>query len=442
MNQLMPVEIEGLSKKFCRDLRRSLWYGVKDLTREILLQKAGRPDLRKHEFWALRDITMEVPRGETLGLIGPNGAGKSTLLKMVNGLMKPDVGTLQIRGRVGALIELGMGFDPILTGRENAHINGAVLGISGKEMSRLLPDIIDFAELGDFIDAPVQTYSTGMKVRLGFSVASHLSPDLLLVDEVLAVGDSSFRQRCYRHLAEFKRDGGTIIFVSHNTTALQAVSDRVIHLDHGRIVNAGAPADVIQKYEQDMLELSRQASVRLAKKNNADTPHGLRFTKVEYYDIDGSAGAEFDFGEPLEIHAHYETDKELNSPYFIVALKQHGRDTSYIAWLSMQWDGVDLGAVPMRGVIRCVIDDPHLSPGSYGLHLGVQAQMSGHLGEKWHLRPREYSTLVVRPGALRSQFPGMPSGTLVSMPYLVTPHSWRVDSKDIAAQQGSGTESQ
>ena len=186
------VKVEGVSKKFCRNLKRSLWYGVKDISSE-LFGSTKNSQLRPKEFWAVDDVSFELKRGECLGLIGHNGAGKSTLLKMLNGLIKPDKGKITMKGRIGALIELGAGFNPILTGRENIYNNGAVLGFSKKEIDAKFDAIIEFAEIDDFIDTPVQNYSSGMKVRLGFAVAAQMEPDVLIIDEVLAVGDVGFR---------------------------------------------------------------------------------------------------------------------------------------------------------------------------------------------------------------------------------------------------------
>ena len=181
------VKVGGLSKKFCKDLKTSLWYGIKDLCSGISGNKNTR-ELRDKEFWALKDINFELRRGECLGLIGHNGAGKSTLLKILNGLINPDAGKVTIKGRVGALIELGAGFNPILSGRENIYNNGAILGFTRKEIDDKVEEIIDFSEIREFIDMPVQNYSSGMKIRLGFAVAAQMEPDVLIIDEVLSVG--------------------------------------------------------------------------------------------------------------------------------------------------------------------------------------------------------------------------------------------------------------
>lgn len=226
------VKAEGVSKKFCRTLKRSLWYGVQDVLGELRGHSGEQGDLRSGEFWAVQDISFELRRGECLGLIGPNGAGKSTLLKMLNGLIKPDRGRITMRGRVGALIELGAGFNPILTGRENLYVNGAVLGLSRKEIDHKLGAIFDFAELGDFIDMPVQNYSSGMKVRLGFAVAAQLDPDVMIIDEVLAVGDAGFVLKCLNWI-DNALENKAVIFVSHSMPMVSRICSDIMHVDHG-----------------------------------------------------------------------------------------------------------------------------------------------------------------------------------------------------------------
>ena len=225
------VKVEGLSKKFCKDLKTSLWYGVKDLVSGITGSQANRP-LRDKEFWAVKDISFELRRGECLGLIGHNGAGKSTLLKILNGLINPDEGSVTMRGRVGALIELGAGFNPILTGRENIYNNGAVLGFTRKEIDAKVEEIIDFSEIREFIDMPVQNYSSGMKVRLGFAVAVQMEPDVLIIDEVLAVGDANFIVKSYNRINELIKTCA-VIFVSHSMPQVAKLVDKIIYLERG-----------------------------------------------------------------------------------------------------------------------------------------------------------------------------------------------------------------
>jgi lipopolysaccharide transport system ATP-binding protein len=233
------VKVEGLSKKFCRSLKTSLKYGMYDLVSNL----RGKPSddvLRPDEFWALQDINFELRRGECLGLIGHNGAGKSTLLKILNGLINPDHGKVTMRGRVGALIELGAGFNGVMTGRENIYNNGAVLGFTREEINAKVEEIIDFAEIREFIDMPVRNYSSGMKVRLGFAVAAQMEPDILIIDEVLAVGDLSFRMKCYHYLTNVLSKNVALIVVSHNMVDIMRLCDNVIVLNKGEIEFSGA----------------------------------------------------------------------------------------------------------------------------------------------------------------------------------------------------------
>jgi lipopolysaccharide transport system ATP-binding protein len=227
------VKVESVSKKFCRDLKHSLLYGMKDLGNELLGRTLKRDrQLRKDEFWAVKDISFELKRGECLGLIGRNGAGKTTLLRILNGLIKPDKGQIEICGRVGALIALGAGFNPVLTGRENIYVNASVLGLTKQETDAKFEEIVEFAELGEFIDSPVRSYSSGMQVRLGFAVATALEPDVLILDEVLAVGDIGFRQKCYNTIMNLA-EKCAVIFVSHSMPSIARVSSHVLLLVEG-----------------------------------------------------------------------------------------------------------------------------------------------------------------------------------------------------------------
>ena len=244
------VRVENVSKKFCRDLKRSLWYGMKDLGSELLGRSHGGNDgeLRKDEFWAVKDVSFELKRGECLGLIGRNGAGKTTLLRMLNGLIKPDSGRIEMRGQVGALIALGAGFNPILTGRENIFVNGSVLGLTKSELDMKIDEIIDFSEIRDSIDAPVQSYSSGMQVRLGFAVVAVLiQPDILLLDEVIAVGDAAFRAKCYQLISKMV-DNSAVILVSHSMEQVGQVCDSSMVLNNGSLLFLGDVEQGIENY--------------------------------------------------------------------------------------------------------------------------------------------------------------------------------------------------
>ena len=226
------VKAENVSKKFCRGLKRSLWCGLQDITGDLVGRNIESRELRHDEFWAVNGVSFELRHGECLGLIGHNGAGKTTLLKMLNGLIKPDNGRIVMRGRVGALIALGAGFNPILTGRENIYVNAAVLGLNKREVDAKLHEIIDFAEIDDFIDSPVQNYSSGMQVRLGFAIATAIEPEILLLDEVLAVGDMAFRIKCYNRIGRLQKNAATIL-VTHDVSYLSTVCNRILFMSHG-----------------------------------------------------------------------------------------------------------------------------------------------------------------------------------------------------------------
>jgi lipopolysaccharide transport system ATP-binding protein len=237
MEKEVLIKVSGLSKKFCRSIKRSLWYGTKDMV-SAFSSSVTEKTLRKDEFWALKDISFEVRRGECLGLIGHNGAGKSTLLKLLNGLIRPDEGRIEMCGRVGALIELGAGFSPLLSGRENVYINGSILGLSRDEIDEKYDDIVEFAELADFMDTPIQNYSSGMKVRLGFAIAAQVNPDILLIDEVLAVGDMGFTLKCFNQMDKLLRSTA-IILVSHSIPQVARMATNLCVLEKGRSMFLG-----------------------------------------------------------------------------------------------------------------------------------------------------------------------------------------------------------
>lgn len=257
------VEVRDVSKTYCRDLQKSLWYGVKDIFREMSFRKSYAGELREKEFQAVKDASFNVKSGECVAMLGPNGAGKSSMLKMMNGILRPNSGSIRIRGRVSALIELGTGFNPVLSGRENVFINASVLGFSREETEEKFDAIMAFSEIGEFIDAPVQTYSSGMRVRLGFAVASHLSPDLLLIDEVLAVGDLAFRIKCYDHLQKQVESGMAVILVSHIVAMMPKFCTRAIVFEKGKIAFDGDIIEGIAEYQRILgIEKAKSGSIQ------------------------------------------------------------------------------------------------------------------------------------------------------------------------------------
>lgn len=249
------LSARNVSKKFCRSLKRSMWYGLQDLGRDVFgVEGSGSsetpelPELRRDEFWALRNINFELRRGEIRGIIGRNGCGKSTLLRVLSGIFPPDRGTVLYRDRVTSLIALGAGFHPHLTGRENVYLNGTILGMTRREIQAKFEQITEFAEVGDFMEAPIAVYSSGMKVRLGFSVAVHLDPSILFVDEVLAVGDQAFKRKAQGRILDLLTTGVSVLFVSHNLAQVARLCPTTMFLEDGEIVECGDSDTVIGNY--------------------------------------------------------------------------------------------------------------------------------------------------------------------------------------------------
>ncbi len=247
MSNDLVINARNISKKFCPGLKRSIRYGIQDIALNIFGLSSKSEKLRKAEFWAVDDISFELKKGETLGIIGPNGAGKTTILKMLNGIFMPDKGEIEIRGKVGALIEIGAGFHPALTGRENIYVNGAILGMSRREIDRKFDSIVDFADIGDFLDSPVKFYSSGMYVRLGFAIAIHCQPDILLVDEVLAVGDLDFQNKCLNKISEIKKETSTIM-ISHNMNTIRLMCGRCLFISKGKQIKLGDVSEILNIY--------------------------------------------------------------------------------------------------------------------------------------------------------------------------------------------------
>jgi ABC-type polysaccharide/polyol phosphate transport system ATPase subunit len=260
------IEATHVGKKYCRDLRRSLRYGVQDVLDALLLRPRDPLQLRRDEFWAVDDASLVLRRGESLGLIGHNGSGKSTLLKLITGQRKLTTGRVVTQGRIVALTHLGLGFDPLLTGRENIYINAAVFGVLRDAVKEIIDDIVAFAGIGAFIDAPVGTYSSGMMARLGFATAAHLDPDIFIVDEVLAVGDVAFRRKCIQHVAGYLKRGGSLVLVAHDPHLIQSICNRCIVLENGRIVFDGPALEGVKLHFQSGHALEQESAARAARR--------------------------------------------------------------------------------------------------------------------------------------------------------------------------------
>ncbi len=373
------VKVEHLSKKFCRRLKRSLWYGILDIGAELTGSKRNRVKLRKEEFWALKDVGFEIRQGELVGLIGPNGAGKTTLLKLLSGLIKPDEGTITIKGKIQALIALGAGFNPILTGRENIYVNGAVLGFSKKDIDRMIEGIVEFAEIGEFIDMPVQSYSSGMQVRLGFSVAVNLKPNILIVDEVLAVGDASFKRKARRKMMDLLHSGISVIFVSHNMAQISAITSRCIYLRDGKIVESGPSDRVTERYLSDSfinaIKTENQDVNVFMASAHVTMPEAFMVRDVKIYNSSYEETETFKTFEDIKVAFELEFLKKTENVLLAINIRDQVNEM-VISSSKMQ-----LNSGPNRGIIKveCEIGKNKFREGNYNIGFYATEPLSGAL---------------------------------------------------------------
>lgn len=345
------LEVTELSKKYARSMRRSLDYGIRDVFSEMLNRKRAQ-ELRSDEFWALKDVSFSLHRGECLAILGANGAGKSTLLKLLSGMLLPDGGSIVKRGRMEKMIELSAGFSPKLSGRENVTLKARLLGLSAAELSRRLDDLVTFAELEEFIDTPVQFYSSGMRARLGFALSVVMEPDILLIDEVLAVGDLGFRMKCYTRVDEMRRSAA-VVLVTHAMNHVSRMATSALVLHKGRVAYQGGTQGGIAKY-QELAGFSKPAKDPTLNANLIS--FGLEASGVEV-EPEGSV----DFGSHLRVHARHEAEAGVE---LSVILQESGGNT-VVDWHSRRANFV---AEPGRNVIA-ELGPAQFCPGFY--HLSI-----------------------------------------------------------------------
>ena len=357
------IQVDNVSKRFCRNMRRSMMYGIRDILSDLVGRRPSTAQLRADEFWAVDDVSVTVEQGQCLGLIGANGAGKSTLLKMLNGIIRPDRGRIAVRGRVGALIEVGAGFHPLLTGRENVFVNGAILGMTRQEIASQFDEIVAFAELETFIDTPVKFYSSGMYVRLGFAVAAHLRPEILLVDEVLAVGDIAFQAKCLQHVSRLCANGCSVILVSHNEEMVRRVCRTGLTLEAGRTTCVGDVHDCYADY-------NRRPRGWIKDTQRAGTGR-LRITDVEFLDASGQRQNRFRLEEPMTVRVHLDPSEPVDDPVLELGFNSFG---GYVAAAAhTRHTGHRLGRIDEPVTVDLHFSSLTLAPGRYR----ITAQVSG-----------------------------------------------------------------
>jgi ABC-type polysaccharide/polyol phosphate transport system ATPase subunit len=361
------IELRHVARRFTKKLDRGRSF------QDLFVRLLRRPRSSRDEFWPLRDLTLTVNQGDCIGVIGPNGSGKSTLLKLITGILPPTRGDVVVRGRVSSLLELGAGFQHDLTGRENVYLNGSIYGLSRAEMTQRIDQIIAYAGLGDFIDTPVKHYSSGMYVRLGFAVAIHTSPDLLLVDEVLAVGDVHFQNRCMESIYRFRHAGGTLLLVSHDLGTIQSLCNRALWIDDGVVAAEGAPADVVMAYKQHMADLEEA--------EKGDAPHqrvgdGQRWgtleveiTGVELCSNQGSARTTFNTGDTLTIRLYYSCHQSVERPVFGFGISH--QNGVHLFGPNTKFAALQIDRLSGSGAITYTIPNLPLLEGQYTLSVAV-----------------------------------------------------------------------
>lgn len=367
------LSVQGVSKKFCRSLKRSLFYGLQDIASELVGARTDNSQLRKDEFWALKDINFELKKGESLGLVGANGSGKTTLLRIISGLIRPDTGSVKITGRVAPLIALGAGFNPILTGRENIYVNMSILGLSKAEIDDRFDEVLDFAEIGDAIDAPVQTYSSGMAARLGFACAIHTEPDILLIDEVLAVGDIKFRAKCYRRLAKLAKKDVSFVLVSHNSHSILSICSSAIYLSQGNMLLKGDTESVMNRYESNLFlnAVEKYSGFLSFPENNKADSLGLDITYLCFRNQVGNIIKSPQTGESVYFCVGCKASKNFDDISLAVLIKEISGEEEIVLNFSAYMDNCNLQVTVGDNEIQLYMPCLGLKAGAYNMKLHI-----------------------------------------------------------------------
>jgi ABC-type polysaccharide/polyol phosphate transport system ATPase subunit len=360
--ELPAINFDHVSKRY-RVYRESENGTPKPSRLRRLLRSGSTKD-----FWAVNDVSFTVARGEALGIIGHNGAGKSTILKLLYNITRPTRGEITIDGKLSALIEVASGFHPDLTGRENVYLNGSLLGMRRAEITRKLPSIVDFAGVAPFIDMPVKRYSTGMYLRLGFAIAAHLEADILLLDEVLAVGDANFQAKCINRVTELKEAGKTIVFVSHNLSAVESLCDRALLLDHGQVVTSGPPKKVIAEYEQ--LRLTLPPTETTNGSHGSSDPTAATINSVSFLDTAGQKTMTFSTGNPFRMTVEYTVHRNLED----VILDVYFYSVFGNLHTHLSTDTEELDLRPGAGMVEFSCPEISLGEAAYNVEVAIRSR--------------------------------------------------------------------
>jgi lipopolysaccharide transport system ATP-binding protein len=389
------IEVQGLRKRYRIGASKERYLSLRDEIVKKLSPAWRRARAGQGEFWALKDVSFAVEPGEALGIIGRNGAGKSTLLKILSKITPPTEGRVVMRGRVASLLEVGTGFHPELTGRENIYLNGAILGMTRREIARKFDEIVAFAEIEEFLDTPVKRYSSGMYVRLAFAVAAHLDPEILLVDEVLAVGDAAFQKKCLGKMGDVAKGGRTVLFVSHNMGAIQHLCANAVILEGGAAVFRGPSAEAVGLYHrrtalQPSVLSPRQPHV-LYEAPEAECQSGFQVTKLEVLDEWGAPKATVGTWDTVVFRLHYRCNRSMWCGSAVLEIASP--DGARLVLLSTQPDGtLPLSFGVGDGCVECVVESLPLAAGHYVVGAGLAVPNA-----EWLWRREDVGTLTVVP---------------------------------------------
>ncbi len=366
------IEFNNVWKKFKRGRKfNSLRDSIPKLLRNMFRKNKG--ELKEGEFWALKDVSFQVEKGEVLGIIGPNGSGKSTILKLLFKIMAPNKGKIAISGNVSGLIEITAGFHPELSGRENIYLNGTIIGMTKKEIDQKFEQIVDFSGIREFIDTPVKRYSSGMYARLGFSVVAHMNPDILLVDEVLAVGDMAFQAKCSQKMRELLNSGTTIILVSHNLLLVESLCKRVLLLEKGRILKEGSPLQIIPHYQnivyKDSEERIKKEIFSGGYKVEVSRNTQVNISNVSFFDKAHKQRESFKLDEPVSITIDYEAKENIEGPVFSLDIIRP--DGILCCSSNTKDNGLLIKSIQGKGSIKIDLGNVNLGPGIYLMRVSI-----------------------------------------------------------------------